>query len=542
MKKTKSIIALSLVLILICMLFASCQGKETPITQKDPMPSTTNTEPANTEPEKTQEPEETKPEPAETEPEPEGPKTYTPDEYTDIVMYYFDLRMVGADFGEHVVQAVNEYIGPKYGLQVDVQYMVIQDYITKVQMNIAAGEQVDLTQLAFMNNAPNLYAKGMLMDITDLAEEYAPDALELVKDLKGASTFGGRLYAIPTLRPLANFQYIIMRKDILEELGMLEKAQNMQSWTEFEEILAAVHDNYTAETGLWALSKESERSVEPKGLWESPNFADIQYPYDLSDNTKQAVTFNDGKVFWYWDDPRQEAKLQLIKSWKDKGYIYPDSSLIDTHGDELMKQGISFAEFTGSEYGVEAVKGGNCGYDVVCVPYVRGIIKTAGGFALGVPSTAEEPEAACRMINALYTDEHLMNLITRGVEGVDYELVDDQVKYPEEGHYYQAEFLIGNDFLLRPLYGQGSDFFEKAKQVDEEAEVSPFVGFAIDTKDLSNELAALNACKDQFYGDLLCGNYTPELLADYKAALEAAGVHTYLDEIQRQIDAYLAEQ
>ena len=540
MKNTKAIIALSLVLVLICMLFASCKRTKQSTTPMEPQPDITTTEPAMTEPAKTEEPVETKPEPAEQ--EPQEPKTYSPEEYTDIVMYYFDLRMVGADFGEHVVKAINDYIGPKYGIQVDVQYFMIQDYISKVQMNIAAGEQVDLTQLAFMNSASNLFAKNMLLDITDLMEEYAPDALELVKDLKGASTFNGRLYGVPTLRPLANFQFIIMRKDILEELGMLEKAQNMKSWTEFEEILAAVHDNYTADTGLWALSKESERSVEPKGLWESPEFADIQYPFDLSDNTKQAAVFEDGKVFWIWDDPRMEAKLQLIKKWKDNGWIYPDSALIDTHGDELMKQGVAFAEFTGSEYGVEAVKGDNCGHEVVCVPYVRGIIKTAGGFGLGVPTTAEEPEAACRMINALYTDAELMNIITRGVEGVDYELVDNQVKYPEEPHYYEAEFLIGNAFLLHPLHGQGADFYDKAKQIDEEAEVSPFVGFGLNTQDLSNEIAALSACKDQYYGDLLCGNYTPELLADYKAALEAGGVHTYLDEIQRQLDAYLAAQ
>ena len=57
--------------------------------------------------------------------------------------------------------------------------------------------------------------------------------------LKGTSA-NGRVYGVPGNRTYVVSTWVIMRTDVLEDLGLLEKAQNMSSLDEYEEILEAV--------------------------------------------------------------------------------------------------------------------------------------------------------------------------------------------------------------------------------------------------------------------------------------------------------------
>ena len=347
-KQWKVILALLLVAALMCALFAACAKTETPTNDT---PSTSTDKPAETKPAETK-PEETKP--AETQPEETEPQEWDPEDYTDLVMYYFDLRMIGADFGQHIEDAINEYIGPKYGLQADITWFTIGDWMTKIQLNISGGERIDVLPLCANSNVTILHTNNMIMDITDLMAEYAPETMELMKDYTACYEYGGRLYGIPTYRGYVKNSYIVLRKDILEELGMVELAENMTSITEYEQILEAVHDNYTEQTGLWAVAKESGKSFVPGGLWNGPKFEDITGYDPIGDSTSQIMVLSGtNKVEWILDDPRYEEKLGWATRWRENGWAYPDCALLDTHGDELMKQGVSFSEFTGSEYGVE---------------------------------------------------------------------------------------------------------------------------------------------------------------------------------------------
>ena len=531
MRQVKVLLASLLVLSLIVCMFAACAKQAEPTGE----PQTTQTTPSTP---STQTPAD---EPAD---EPEAPPADEPLEIDDIIMYYFDLRMIGADQGPRIVDAINEYIGPKYGLNVSIDYFVIGEWLTKVQLAIGSGERVDLMQLGAGSDVVTLQSKGMLMDISEYVDEYAPEALELMDKYMDSYRMNGGLYGFPTFRGYVTNQYIIMRKDILEELGMVELAENMSSWSEYEQILQAVHDNYTDSQNLWAVSKNSGFSCVPNGLWNGDKFSD-SYTWDtLLDATSQVLTDDQGNVSWVMDDPRHEEKYARVATWAEKGYIWPDSSLVDTHGDELMKQGISFSMLDRSEYGIEAVKGNNCGHEVICPKYQDGLIVTDSltGWGCGVPTTAEEPEAACKMINVLYTDAYVMNLLTRGIEGEDYTLVDGEVVYGDEPHYYEADFLIGNNTLLYPLQGQGADYFEQIKKINDEAQLGTYMGFTLDRSNLDLIIGNLTAVNDQYSKTLGTGGYTPELYAEYKSKLLDAGVQDYLADIQNQLTAFLASR
>ncbi|MBO6055058.1 MAG: ABC transporter substrate-binding protein, partial [Oscillospiraceae bacterium] len=375
--------------------------------------------------------------------------------------------------------------------------------------------------------------------------EYAPEAMELMAPYTDAYRLNGKLYGFPILKNWVTNGYICMRKDILEELGMLELGQNLDNLDDYEKILAAVHDNYTATTGLYAISKEAGRSVTPSNLWNGRKFSDVELYENAGDSTGTVMILSDGnnKVTWAQDDPRTEEKLTWVKKWRDNGWVWPDSALTDTHGDELMKQGVSFSVLTGSEIGIEVTKGANIGKEVVCPKYYTGMISTSGvqTWGMGIPVTAEEPEAGAYFMNILFTDPVVMNLITWGVEGVDYDLVDGQVQ-TREGMYYESDFIMGNNLLLKPIYGNGPNHYENVAADIAAAKNSEYLGFALDLNPLQDYIANISAVNDQYTPDLYTGNYTPEKFASYKAALETGGVHDYLDAVQKQLDAWLASR
>ncbi len=526
MKKYKAILALLLVAALLCMLFAACGTSET---QTQDNPGQTGEDQGS----------------ADTQPDSDVDDAPVDEEVAEIKMLYFDLRMTGADFGEHVENAINELTEREINTHVDITWMTVGDWIQKAQLMISGGEQIDVMQLGLSTGVAIMYTNTMLTDITDYMAQYAPETLELMADYIGTYTYGGRIYGVPTMRNLVTNGYVIMRKDILEELGLLEKAENLNSWSAFEEILAAVYEAYNG-TGVYPIANSANKSIISGNgaVIGGDSFDEIIRWDTLGDNLGVVRTDADGNVSLYQASEEYEAEIKRVKTWRENGWVYPDAALTDSHGDELMKQGVSFASIQTSEAGVEIVKGTSTGYAVVCPMTYPGMIKTSTltSWGIGVPITAEEPEAACKLINMLYTSSELMNLITWGVEGTDYELVDGQVKQPESGYYYEADFLIGNNLLLTPLYGNGADFFDKAKALVDAAELSPYLGFALETGDLELVISQISAVYNQYYPTMNCGEYTEEAYQDYLSKLDVAGVQDYLDAVQSQLNAWLAEQ
>ena len=464
----------------------------------------------------------------------------------DLVWQFYDLRMTASDYGDPVWDAVNELLLEKINVQVEIIPVIAADYNNQFNMMVAGGEQLDLVGLTGRLRLADLYANNQVMDITDYLTEYAPDAYALVKDYVGALSYEGRIYGVPTLRNFCTNGYICMRKDILDELGMTEFAQNMTTWSEFEQILAAVTEKY-AGTGLYGITKGAQWTIitsESAKLYNGDNFADTIVFDSLGDSLGVILTDNDGHVSNLQATENYETEISMMREWYDKGWVYPDSGLVDTHGDELIKQGVAFATIQESEYGVETVKGAATGYELVCTKYYDGLLKTStlNGWGMAVPITAEEPEAACKVLNLLYTDSELMNLLIWGIEGRDYTLQDDQIVSAENNYYYEADFLIGNNMLLTPLYGNGADFYEKVSEFNANAELSPYLGFALNTADLDLIISQISAVRDQYRAPMQCGSYTPEGYQDYLNKLAAAGIDEYVAAFQTQLDAFLGAQ
>lgn len=449
-----------------------------------------------------------------------------------------DMRSMG-EFAGPALEKLSELALERANVELTVELVTGGNWTNAVNLAIAGGEVVDLIHMGWNNNVAGMYAAGQLQPITEYLQQYAPQTLALTAEYIGCYRYNGELYGVPTLRNYSKNGYIVMKKSILDELGLTEKARNLSSFSEFEEIMQAVKDNYT---DIYAFGGSS-------GLWSDgyisngDNWAD----YDVYDNlgdTLSMIYCKDDVVSINVDIPHFEAECAMVADWFQKGYVWPDSIITTENYDDLIKNGVIFSLSFGSEHGVEVTKAAAYGFDIVCAQMNTGMVKTNQpvSHGIGVPVTSEDPEAACRVIELLYTDGEAMDLLIWGLEGTDYEIVDGQAKHKEDNRYMNADFLIGNNLLLTPLYGNGSDFYEQVAEINATSVKSRYLGFAFDSTDTDLVRSQITAVNDQYRKALVAGGYTPEDYAAYKDKLESAGIREYQQLFQTQLDAWLANK
>ncbi|MBO6054685.1 MAG: extracellular solute-binding protein [Oscillospiraceae bacterium] len=461
----------------------------------------------------------------------------TQEELATIKMVIFDFNSSGVDHKDRIQEAINAISVPAINVQADILFLNMGDFASKVQSSIAGGEQIDLMTASIMNNASTLYQAGMLRDITEELKTYAPGALEVVGDAVKTYTWDGKIYGLPTQRNLLTCRWIIMNKDVLDELSLTEQAQNMKTWTEYEQILTAVKDGKQAD-GMYPLISNSG-AVFQGALFTGDELTSESYD-TLGDRAGIVYASQEGKISLLQETESWIYTAKKAAEWNEKGLIYPDSIINTTlSGNDLLNQGVDFSLICSSEYGVE--NSGNYQMPVVAKQISDPILMTSSltMWGMAVPVTAEEPEAACKFLNLMYTSPELMNVMVNGQEGKDYELVNGEVSPLEKG-YRGGNFIMGNNLLLTPALGQGADFNETVKAKMAEMKNSRFLGFTIDASDLNLLIANMSAVNDQYRSSMTGGDYTDALYEEYMSKLQAAGAQEYLDAVQTQLDAWLA--
>lgn len=516
MKARKTFLALLLVLCLMMSLFVSCANNEqTPDTSKDP--GTTS--------------------------KPDTNVTETDDgEVVPLVLWYNSSQNIE---GQDEVEAkLNEITEKEINVHVDLQVFETGQYASAASLALSSGETVDVFMRSFgpMSFA-TLYGQKQLLNIEPYMEEYGAGMQELFGDLLNCFRMDGGLYAVPPYRVMNQTAYIGMRRDILEDMGMIEFADKMTTWTEFEELMFAIKDRYEGE-GLYPIALAA--IMADTLAFGSDSFADA-FSFDfVGDPTKTIYATEDGefgRLMWNEDLIKQ---YERHAKWYNSGLVWLDSPHTDMMASDGVKLGVAVGEIFSAELGVETQKRVNTGYDY----YVKPILSmqmcsdNVNKFGMGININTDYPEASVKLLNLIHTDPEVMNLLIFGIEGKHYVVNDEgMADYPVSGeptssNYHLDEFFLGNQFLLKPWAGQGADYRETSLEYFKGGSVSAYLGFALDTSDLADTVAALSAVTDQYSQAINTGLYTPQMLAEYQQKLEVAGIDAYLEEIQKQVTAW----
>lgn len=203
----------------------------------------------------------------------------------------FDLRGVG-DNSAKVTAAMNAITEPTIGVKANIKWVDMASYVTQVGLAMSSGEQVDIVSITPIppTDFTTMVGSKQLMDITEYLEADGQGIMEVCGDYMDAMMVNGRYYGVPCYRNYASVTYAIMRKDILDQLGLTEEASKMTSYAEYTDILAKVKEG----TNVYPLGAFNNRI--DVGCMTGDKFTDTIVYDALGDNLQMIFTDDEGNV------------------------------------------------------------------------------------------------------------------------------------------------------------------------------------------------------------------------------------------------------
>lgn len=431
-----------------------------------------------------------------------------------------------------VEDAVNEYIEPLIGVTVDIK--TADELGGDITMALAAGEDIDLFWVSSGKAGKELMVNEGAYDVTDIVKEY-PDIYNLVSEnVWQASVYQERNYYIPVPKEFATGIGRIVTTEFVEKYGW--DLSTVKELGDLEPMLAQLHADGVDYPYL-----------NHTTMYSSYGLDDFAFIKDYAGVARNGDTT---KIISIFETSEFAEYINLKYSWNQAGYI--NQAEIEKLESATIKElkntkEVGFLNFTTVPDAKNNATSRNP-YEMEFVALTESYIDTgcAFGSAYMINSAAdsETVEACMTFLNALYTDEKLANIITYGIEGIHYDLVDGRIskfadsKYKTSGPwaitaYNAATLLVEEDENKEALY----------KEFNEAGILSCTAGFSFDETKVEAEISACDAVVTEYRTLLEKGFYNPdEYLPIMIDALKKAGLEKVIAEIQTQYDAWLASK
>ena len=444
----------------------------------------------------------------------------------ETIVWYMPKPVSVMSHQDMVEEAANKIIEEELGCRLHFEFIDSGNWNQKMSVIIQSGEEFDIcfdSKESFISNAQ----KGAYVDLTKYLDEYGSAINEKVDDFAwNAVTFDGEVYAIPGQTFYVPYASFAFKKSLVDKYNIDYK--NITTMEQLDPVLETI--------------KSNEGSIVP--IVASAN-SSIPYPKSqrYCDTSLRGISF-DTETEKYISDFETDYRLGLFK----KAYEYYQK-------DYIAKDAVSNNEITSDiKTGRYAVFGGRrsdektsnlYGFECVEAETTYGVIGTMNiiNSLACVSATSKHPEKAVQVLNLIWSNPELSNLLAYGIEGVDYEVVskDGEPKsvIPKGGA--ESKWSIWHNWL-GPLWDQwdstwnSTESLQLMKKLNEEAKVSPDVGFVPDTSELQTEIAMVSAIVSETISVFNTGSM-PNFDEYYNATLkrlDEAGIDKILDALNKQ--------
>ncbi len=435
-----------------------------------------------------------------------------------------------------VEEKLNEITLKKINVKVDLEILEMGTYLTQMAMEVGAGTKVDLitTFPAGAGLYTQMVSKNQLMPLDDLLEEYAPELLETVpEEYMKATQLNGTTYAIPIYNDQRNDVYWECRTSVLDEVGI--DPDSIHDIDDVTEVFAKVH---AARPDLKCFSTASGKGLGSAGVLFNG------HTYDTLGTNIAAVMVEDDatKVVSLFETDVYKDVIHQLNDWYAAGYIDKDAPIRE---DDPTSDKSVFSFFVLGSPSRALATDSMAGEELTKVKLTEGCITTGAAtiLTMAIPVSVTEPEGAAKLLNLCYTDEEVKTLVSYGIEGKDYTLSNDgYIEQSEDAAYNpNTKGIFGNQFLL-PLTTSEAEMGIDNENVDSSNwYYSPLYGFSVDLSKVSTIDTQLQNVYNEYNAMIACGFGDDESYQEYIDKLYAAGLQEYLDELQNQLDAYLAQ-
>ena len=431
-----------------------------------------------------------------------------------------------------VLEAVNAYIADKVGAKLEVVWGTWGDFDDKATNALLSGDTgIDMVfTCSWSADEYNTYAKnGYFVKLDDLIAEYGadltaaiPESLMQAATIEGAEGMG--IYAVNGFKDTATQNTWDVNVTLLKELGYTLDDFKAMSFYDFGDLFAKAKalkgdSFYPFLIEPMVLERMVTGSIIVAGDSGSTNLLSLYL--NQADVSAEGP---EGNVLLNKFATEEYKKfVEKMHEYYEAGYIDPSLAVAETSNDtrtNAQKTGDYLVGTQSYAYGYEfSADVLDRGIEVAFVPCTDPYVDTTAsqGAMMAISTASEHPVESFKFLALLNSDPTLMTLLNYGVEG------------------------MGNVTILPETAAEGAGFREAFKAYYASAKAIPVAGFAFDNTEVANEMAALGTVAAQYALALDAGALDPETaLPEFLAALDAAGMQTYLDAANAQLTAFLA--
>lgn len=446
-----------------------------------------------------------------------------------------------ADKEKQVEDAINAILEPALNTRVEFTKVGYADHTQKVNLMLASGDKLDLFEP--FQSYDNFYTNGYMMDISGYSEYYKDITALLGEDYMKSAQINGVQYGLPSLKDLAIDSCILIRTDILEELNV--KIDDVKSFDDFEALLKKMKEKYPDVTPIMGGSQGSALGNVTGNIDTGVKIDNLGNTLGVLLNPVSDPTISN----WYASE--EYAKIcNYAYSWKQQGLMDRDNL---TSGLDLLRAGKTFTSGYALSPKAEAEGSTSAGHAMTAWSYYHSkpLAITSNSWSWCINSNSEIPERTLEMLNFMYTNKEIQNLLAWGIEGEDYQVISDEgvgeidyVEGQDSGSvkYYQwTKYSFPNNFLQYVMKGNDPHQWEKMDEWNKSADISLAMGFNFDATKIMTQIAACTNVVNEYHVALTGGEIEPKAgLSEFNKKLEDAGINAIVTEKQAQLDAWLA--
>jgi len=437
---------------------------------------------------------------------------------------------------EKVSEAASKITLEKFNTTIKVIRHSYGTYADQQNMMLMSGEKLDL--IASFSLTPATGANNeQILPLDDLLASHGKDLLEQIPAADWLCTsVNGKIYGVRNNKELATGYGYAVSTAALEGLGV--DPATIKTEEDFTELLRKAKAAYP---DMWPIASDGGTCG-----WYNLYIDELGNDFGVledcrTDSTEVVLRY--ATQSWY-------DEIERRYNWVQEGLMMPDGSTVSEPANKLLGAGKVFSRWINTKPGIEGEVKADAGIDVTVIPMTDSFSCTSHLSNMWYLAwQSEKPERAMEVLNEIYVNPELSNILINGVEGVHWKLIDEEqgiIDYADgvtaaTSGYAPAAWSWPNELITYVWNGVAPTVWKDTVEYNNSAANSPAKGFTWNNANVMSEIAACNNVCAKYKNALECGELDPAVYVPlFLEELQKAGVDKVIAEKQAQLDAWLA--
>lgn len=481
-------------------------------------------------------------------------KETSTEEVKELEPYTVTMWMVGNTSADDdmIMEAVNARIQETFpNTTLEIVRVAYSEYKDRWNKAMASGEKIDMGWSASNINHPlNGVENEVLLPVDELLETYGQGIVDAVGgwDILDMNRINGKVYHILAWQGLVGNRKVFLMNKQLESVMP-------SGWLADAEKVFLANQEFTVDAKIAMLEKieevlavAKEQGIGTEGMNKGA-LSDVLYPGVVyNDGYRVFVTEKDGvfTVQSWFDNPVYKAYADKLNDFWKKGYYREDIYLLDNSGVKQTADHTVFVENGVANNYAETLSDSQ-GSDLVgCLMMPSNQLTTGFGTGMVFPKTGKNPERTMQVLNLIYSDAELYQMLIYGIEGNHYITnANGTITLPEaENKTYNGiwNWALGTCINSLPATVSKIGYYEGLLEAQKDAVIPKLIGFSFNAGEagVSAEQTNISATFNEYDWSFFTENYESRY-AEFCDKLQAAGMDAYMKAFKDALTKYVTE-